>query len=170
MRISGGEPLLNPEHIFHIGKLIPDTHILIETNGILLDEEAGKLFSGLDNVYFRLSFKGVDERSFEITTGVNFFHRQLEAAEILSKYKIPFHSAILEVYKPRWIRKLEKELPNGTPTKFYKSCSKLTKLEIEKLAVYPYNRDRIRKWLKELEEEGYGRALAKTENINGRYS
>ena len=154
-RFSSGEPLLSPNHLLEVAKLLPQTLLLIESNGLTLNEDTAKALSLLKNVYFRLSFKGVDSRSSEITTGLPIFDAQLEAATLMSKYNIAHHYALVGVYSPSWVRKLEKEVPDSIPTQFYKSSSRITKLELEQLKIYPFHKRRIEHWLKELRDENY---------------
>lgn len=158
-RISGGEPLLNLEHMYLLAQLIPKTQLLVETTGIDLDEAWVKNFSALSNVYFRVGLKGVDEKSSEVTSGHNIFWRQIKTVELLSQYGIPFHCALIGVYTPSWVAELEAKILAVSP-QFCKSTSRTTRagLEIERLSIYPYNRERVQRWLEELGRRRYYRA------------
>ncbi|MFW9999163.1 MAG: radical SAM protein [Candidatus Hodarchaeota archaeon] len=98
VRISGGEPTLHKKHLFKVLESI-SKHItfILETNGILLDEEYVEGLSKFENLYVRVSLKGVDEKTFEMITGAmgNFFQRQINALNLLKNYKISHRAAIL---------------------------------------------------------------------------
>ena len=98
VRVSGGEPTIFKNHLFKLLELIPD-HItfILETNGILLDEDYVRDLSKFNNLYVRVSLKGVDEQTFKLITGAEskFFRNQLNALELLKKYGINHRAAIL---------------------------------------------------------------------------
>ncbi len=98
IRISGGEPTICKRNLFDLINLIPkNTLYILETNGILLDENYIKDLSKLKNIYVRVSLKGIDEKTFETITGAEgkFFKNQLNALEMLKKYEIKHRAAIL---------------------------------------------------------------------------
>ncbi len=98
VRVSGGEPTICRKHLLELINTIPKEKLFIlETNGILLDENYVRDLSKFENLYVRVSLKGVDERSFEKITGAEgrFFQNQLNALELLNKYKIKHRAAIL---------------------------------------------------------------------------
>ncbi|MEE9376492.1 MAG: radical SAM protein [Candidatus Lokiarchaeia archaeon] len=98
VRVSGGEPTISKEHLLSLLTLIPeDITFILETNGILLDEKYVKELSKFENLYVRISLKGVDEESFEKITGAEgkFFLNQLHALELLKHYGISHRAAIL---------------------------------------------------------------------------
>ncbi len=97
-RISGGEPTICKRSLFALINLIPkNTLYILETNGILLDENYIKDLSKFKNIYVRVSLKGIDEKTFENITGAEgkFFKNQLNALELLKKYEIKHRAAIL---------------------------------------------------------------------------
>ena len=92
------EPTIFKEHLLDLIALIPESiTFILETNGILLDEEFVKELSKFENLYVRVSLKGVDEETFEKITGAEgkFFENQLLALELLKKYEIRHRAAIL---------------------------------------------------------------------------
>ena len=97
-RISGGEPTICKRNLFDLINLIPkNTLFILETNGILLDENYIKDLNKFKNIYVRVSLKGVDEKTFETITGAEgkFFKNQLNALGMLKKYEIKHRAAIL---------------------------------------------------------------------------
>lgn len=98
IRISGGEPTLSKNHLLNIISLIPKNFLFIlETNGVLLDEYYIKDLSQFENLYVRVSLKGVDEVTFEKITGANgkYFNNQMNALKLLNKYKVKSRAAVL---------------------------------------------------------------------------
>lgn len=98
VRVSGGEPTIFKEHLLTLLALIPERiTFILETNGILLDKEYVKEWSKFENIYVRVSLKGVDEETFEKITGAEgkFFLNQLHTLELLKKYGIRHRTAIL---------------------------------------------------------------------------
>lgn len=97
-RISGGEPTICKNHLFDLINLIPKNKLFIlETNGILLNEEFVKGLRKFSNLYVRVSLKGINSNTFELITGAKgkFFDFQLNALKLLQKYKIKHRAAIL---------------------------------------------------------------------------
>ena len=101
-RITGGEPTICFDHLLEVLENVKGEFVL-ETNGILLDEEKVKVLSEFDNLFVRVSLKGVDEESFERITGAEgrFFEHQMRALELLAKYGVPARPAILFNLFPR---------------------------------------------------------------------
>lgn len=97
-RLSGGEPTICKKHLFHLINLIPKNKLFIlETNGILLNEEFVKELRNFSNLFVRVSLKGINRTTFELITGAKgkFFDYQLNALKLLQKYKIKHRAAIL---------------------------------------------------------------------------
>lgn len=132
VRISGGEPTIGKDHLLKLlGHLSNDIIFILETNGILLNEEYVKDLSKFENIYVRLSLKGVDTHTFERNTGMDghFFQHQLIVLELLKKYKIRYGVAILyNLYTENQIKKL------GIPN-----------LEYESLILYPFIENNLRR-------------------------
>ncbi|MFX1408783.1 MAG: radical SAM protein [Promethearchaeota archaeon] len=125
VRISGGEPTICKKNLFQLITLIPNDKIyILETNGILLNEDYIKELCNFKNIYVRVSLKGIDEKSFEKITGAEgkYFKNQLDALNLLKKYKIKHRAAILiDLFTDKQIRSL------GIPD-----------LEYETLIRYPF--------------------------------
>ncbi|MFX0002400.1 MAG: radical SAM protein [Candidatus Hodarchaeota archaeon] len=132
VRVSGGEPTIGKDHLLQLLGYIPkDMLFILETNGILLNEEYIKDLSKFENIYVRLSLKGVDNQSFERNTGMdgNFFQHQLKVLEMLKRYAIHYGVAILyNLYSQEQIKNL------GIPN-----------LEYESLILYPFVEKSLRK-------------------------
>lgn len=125
VRISGGEPTICKDHLLELINLIPENKtFVLETNGILLDENYIKSLSRFKHLYVRVSLKGVDQTTFEQITGSygRFFKNQLEALDLLKKYGIHHRAAIMfNLFTERQIQDL------GIPD-----------LEFETLYDYPF--------------------------------
>lgn len=125
VRISGGEPTIFKNHLLELLALIPqNTTFILETNGILLDKEYVKELSKFENLYVRVSLKGVDEHTFEQITSADgkFFQDQLTALELLKRYGISHRAAILyNLFTDNQIQNLQ--IPN---------------IEYETLIKYPF--------------------------------
>ncbi len=95
-RITGGEPTICFEHLLEVIKRIKGIFIL-ETNGILLDDEKVEKLSHFKNLFVRVSLKGVDEKTFNSVTGADgkFFHHQINALKLLYEYGVRARPAIL---------------------------------------------------------------------------
>jgi len=144
-RISSGEPTIGRTHLIRVLELL-DGPFLLETNGVLLDRDYCSLLSSFRNLHVRLSFKGVDEKTFRSTTGASGFKYQVEAAINLTDYKISFHPAIISLYPEDQRRRLAKFLIDlgVKPTlQFYKKSSKVDGFfEVEKFVWYPFLKER----------------------------
>ncbi|MFX1574690.1 MAG: radical SAM protein [Promethearchaeota archaeon] len=132
MRVSGGEPTICREYLMELIRSIPEDKLFIlETNGILLDEDFIKDLSIFGNLFVRVSLKGVDERTFEKITGAEgkFFNTQIRALDLLKKYKIEYRAAILsDLFTDAQINSLE--IPG---------------IEYEKLIDYPFVKKNLNK-------------------------
>jgi uncharacterized Fe-S cluster-containing radical SAM superfamily protein len=132
VRVSGGEPTICKDHLIKLINLIPkNISFILETNGVLLDETFIKELSNFENLYVRVSLKGVDEATFEKITGAQsiFFKNQLNALRLLKKYKIRHGAAILiDLFSEDQIKKL-----------------KISNLEYETLIEYPFVMESLRK-------------------------
>ncbi|MFW9938768.1 MAG: radical SAM protein [Candidatus Thorarchaeota archaeon] len=132
IRISGGEPTLCKDHLIEIVRRIPnDTLFILETNGILLNESYIKDLSDFENIFVRISLKGVDYSSFEKITGARgeFFQNQLNALKLLKAYGIKHRAAIIpELFNQGQISNL-----------------KIQDLEFESLIIYPFIKKNLEK-------------------------
>ncbi|NPA86444.1 MAG: radical SAM protein [Candidatus Diapherotrites archaeon] len=95
-RLTGGEPTICFRHLLEVMDGVEGEFVL-ETNGILLDEEKVRELSNYDHIFVRVSLKGVDRESFERVTGAKgeYFDKQIEALKLLAKYGVPARPAIL---------------------------------------------------------------------------
>ncbi len=132
VRVSGGEPTIGKVHLLELLEYIPnDVLFILETNGMLLNEEYIKELSTFENLYVRVSLKGVENQTFERNTGVDgtLFQHQLSAFCLLKKYGIRHGAAILyNLYTEDQINNL------GFPN-----------LEYEPLILYPFIETGLRK-------------------------
>ncbi|MFX1589629.1 MAG: radical SAM protein [Promethearchaeota archaeon] len=125
VRLSGGEPTISKTHLLRLIALIPEEMLFIlETNGILLDEDFVKKLSKFHNLYVRVSLKGVDESTFEKITGAKgkYFSHQINALKLLKQYNIKNRAALL---------------PNFFTDEQIKSLG-IPNLEYEQLIAYPF--------------------------------
>ncbi|MFX1311764.1 MAG: radical SAM protein [Promethearchaeota archaeon] len=98
LRISGGEPTICKKYLINLINLIPeDKQFILETNGILLDEDYIRELSKFNNLFVRVSLKGVDERTFEKITGAEgkFFYNQLNTLDLLKEFEIKHRAALM---------------------------------------------------------------------------
>lgn len=132
IRISGGEPTIGKAHLLKLLSYIPENVLFIlETNGIMLDEDYIKELNNFKNLYVRVSLKGIDEITFMQVTGADgkFFHFQLRALKLLKKYGIRHGVAILyNIFTQEQIRNL-----------------KIPHLEYESLIKYPFIMNNLKK-------------------------
>lgn len=132
VRVSGGEPTIGKDHLLNLIKLIPENILFIlETNGILLNDDYIKELNKFRNIFIRLSLKGVDNQTFERNTGMDgaFFQHQLKVLELLKENRVQHGVAILSnLYTKKQISNLR--IPN---------------LEHEPLILYPYIEKNLRK-------------------------
>ena len=87
IRISGGEPTLNKDHLLTLLDLFDPTGYLfiLETNGLLVghDRSYAEALAHYRHLYIRISIKAGDARGFERRTGAlrDFFHLPYKAVE-----------------------------------------------------------------------------------------
>jgi len=100
LRISGGEPTLDPSHLEEVLDLVPEEYeFILETNGILIGQDPAyaKMLSRFKNLYVRVSLKGACEEEFSLLTGAvpEAFQLQLEALEHLVRYGVQTRPACI---------------------------------------------------------------------------
>jgi len=100
LRISGGEPTLDPSHLEEVLDLVPEEYeFILETNGILIGQNPAyaKMLSRFKNLYVRVSLKGACEEEFSLLTGAvpEAFQLQLEALKNLVRYGVQTHPACI---------------------------------------------------------------------------
>ncbi|MCJ7682411.1 MAG: radical SAM protein [Candidatus Aminicenantes bacterium] len=107
-RISGAEPILGPGSLDHLVEVLqivfremPNAVFIVETNGFLLGWKP-ELISKLRirNIQVRVSVKGVNEKSFEILSGVDrkYFYYPLIALREMRKESIEAWPALMNLY------------------------------------------------------------------------
>ncbi|MFX0017468.1 MAG: radical SAM protein [Promethearchaeota archaeon] len=125
VRLSGGEPTICKTHLLRLISLIPEeTLFILETNGILIDEDFAKKLSQFKNLYVRVSLKGVDELTFEKITGAEgkYFNHQINTLKLLKQYNIKSRAALLpDFFTNEQIKRLG-----------------VSNLEYEQLITYPF--------------------------------
>ncbi len=139
MRLSGSEPTIGKQHLLELLEMIDKTKysFILETNGILIDEDYAKALSEFRNLHVRVSFKGTNEKEFSILTGAKpeGFALQLKAIENLVKNNVSCHPAVMVSFS-------EKENFEKIVSKFKEVDSNL---EVEELILYPHVVKRLEK-------------------------
>jgi len=143
VRISGNEPTIACEHLLAVIDIVDSAnlHFILETNGILIDQEFARRLRVFKNLHVRVSIKGTNEREFERlteTSGVGF-HQQIEALNHLLKEGISCHPAVMVSFsKGDRLFELKRRLARIDPY--------LTRvLEEESAILYPHVRRRLAK-------------------------
>lgn len=121
LRISGGEPTLNREHLIHLLDFLDPTGYLfiLETNGLLLghDRSYSEALAKYQNLYIRVSIKAGNAWDFERRTGAlgDFFEIPYKAVKYLMELQTDMRVACMSdprIMPPKereeMIRRLEK--------------------------------------------------------------
>ena len=99
LRVSGNEPTLGKEHLLRLIELVDKTsyQFILETSGILLDEQYAEDLSHFSNVHVRVSLKGTCEEEFQILTGLpsQTFRLQLRGLKELLDHHVSCHPAVM---------------------------------------------------------------------------
>ncbi len=141
LRISGGEPTLDPSHLERVLELVPeDYEFILETNGILIgrDPAYAKMLSRFKNLYVRVSLKGACEEEFSLLTGAvpEAFQLQLKALKNLVCHGVQTHPAcIISFSSDDNIMMLRERLKAIDPA--------LEELEVEELVLYSNVKERL---------------------------
>jgi len=144
-RISGGEPLINFQHLLKVLEYISKSGLkmILETNGILIgyyEEYAKQLSNYKDLINVRVSFKGATPEEFSKLTGASpeFFEYQIQALKNLDKADVPCHPAVMISFsKSESIERLRDRLETINP-RFYD-------IEEESLLLYGDVKERLEK-------------------------
>jgi uncharacterized Fe-S cluster-containing radical SAM superfamily protein len=136
LRITGNEPTLCREHLLEVLKLVPDDMLFIlETNGILLDEEYTKaLVPFKHHLHVRVSLKAANSEQFMLITAMDgeFLEYQFNALRYLMNTGISCNAAIMEeLLDKENADKLVNTLADIDP-------SIAQNLEFESLIIYPF--------------------------------
>lgn len=101
VRVSGGEPTLDKEHLLSLLEYFEqkDYLFILETNGILIgyDKSYAKALSKFSKIHVRVSIKGASPEEFELLTSTNrqFFEYQIKSLENLLNYGVKCHPAAM---------------------------------------------------------------------------
>ena len=141
MRLGGSEPTIGKRHLLELLRLIDKTNFsfILETNGVLIDDDYAKSLSEFRNLHVRVSFKGTNEKEFSILTGAKpeSFNLQLNALENLVKNNVSCHPSVMVSF--------------STQENFKKLISKFKEIdsnldvETERLILYPHVVRRLEK-------------------------
>lgn len=99
VRISGNEPTLGQRHLLRILELLPQKYrFILETNGVLLDDQYVKELSSFTNVHVRVSLKAVRPKLFSKVTGASkgLFERPFQTLRLLETYDVSYHVSIVK--------------------------------------------------------------------------
>jgi uncharacterized Fe-S cluster-containing radical SAM superfamily protein len=140
-RISGAEPVLGERTFFHLIEVLEQIHqkksesmFILETNGFFLGCRTDLLekLQEFSNLGVRICLKGVDEKSFEQTTGAkkDFYRFPLIALRKLEELGIRAWPALMgDLFSREEIGKFER---------FLKENDIQSGLELEFLEAYPF--------------------------------
>ncbi|KYK38044.1 MAG: radical SAM protein [Theionarchaea archaeon] len=139
LRVSGNEPTLGRDHLISLLEKVENTsyQFILETSGVLIDEQYAGMLSPFKNIHVRVSLKGTCEQEFAVLTGLppEGFRLQLRALKALKDHNVSCHPAAMVSFSPpHHIRELEERLSSISPD-FY--------LEKEEVILYPLVRKRL---------------------------
>ena len=140
VRVSGNEPTLGQQHLRALLEFVDESpyQFILETSGILIDEEYAEMLSEFEKVHVRVSLKGTSEKEFAQLTGdySEVFRLQLNALETLVDHGVSCHPAVMCSFSPpENIKTLEERLALISPH-FY--------VEEEHVTLYPLVKKRLR--------------------------
>lgn len=141
LRVSGNEPTVGQLHLLELLKKVDETgyQFILETSGILIDDQYAQLLSEFQNLHVRVSLKGCCEEEFAVLTGAppEGFKLQLRALKVLLDNNVSCHPAAMVSFShPEKMRELEERLSLISPQLF---------LEEEQVMLYPLVKKRLRK-------------------------
>lgn len=141
LRASGNEPTIGQEHLMNLLEKVERSsyQFILETSGVLIDDQYAALLSHFEQVHVRVSLKGSCETEFAQLTGFlpEGFKLQLRALKALTDHNVPCHPAVMVSFSPpEHVRELEERLAAISPD-FY--------LEEEHVMLYPLVKKRLRK-------------------------
>jgi uncharacterized Fe-S cluster-containing radical SAM superfamily protein len=104
VRVSGNEPTLGKRHLLVLIGLISDAGLdfILETNGILIDEEYARDLAPYTNLHVRVSLKGANADTFSRLTGAipEGFDLALDALAHLVNSNVSCHAAVMGSFDP----------------------------------------------------------------------
>jgi uncharacterized Fe-S cluster-containing radical SAM superfamily protein len=120
LRISGNEPTLSPQHLFAILEMVDETgyRFILETNGILIDQEVAQTLSRYRNLHVRVSFKGTCAEEFSLLTEAipSGFQLQMEGLKSLHQAGVSCHPAVMVSFSPEAnLKNFREELSEVSP-------------------------------------------------------
>ena len=122
------------DHLLEIIHLIPaDLLFILETNGILIDDDYAKSLAAFPHIHVRVSLKGGTPTLFSQITArpPKYFDLQLRSLRALLKHKVSCHPAVmLDFLNSNDFKHLQTLLATISP-------SLVTDLEFETLIHYP---------------------------------
>ncbi len=97
MRLSGGEPTLCREHLLSLLSLERSRTFILETNGVLLDEDLISALSEFRDIHVRVSVKGSSPEEFSRITGAipEAYEWVFRGISLLSEYGVPHHVSLV---------------------------------------------------------------------------
>lgn len=115
LRISGNEPTLGKGHLLKVLELVERSNysFMLETSGVLVDEEYAKSLAPFRNIHARVSLKGTTPEEFSKLTGASpgVFKLQLNAIAHCLDASVSVHpSAMLSFSSNENIQKLLDQL------------------------------------------------------------
>jgi uncharacterized Fe-S cluster-containing radical SAM superfamily protein len=142
LRISGNEPTLAKEHLLEVLELVDQTSysFILETNGLLVDEEYARVLGNVRNLHVRVSIKGSNPEEFALLTLARpeYFHYQIDALRHLREAGVSCHAAAMLSITPRQnFEKFKTELSRI-------SAALANDLEEEYIFLYPHVVKRLR--------------------------
>ncbi len=120
LRISGNEPTLGKEHLLKVLELVEqsDYSFMLETSGVLIDEEYARSLAPFKNAHVRVSLKGTTPEEFSKLTGARSeaFKLQLDAIAHCLDASVSVHpSAMLSFSSKENVQKLLDQLESVKP-------------------------------------------------------
>ncbi len=142
IRISGNEPTLARSHLIRLLEETSESGLefILETNGIMIDEEFANALSTFSHLHVRVSLKGTNEEEFHKLTGAQpeFFQHQLNGLKNLKNENIRCHPAVMLSFATKEnILNMARRLSAISP-------DLVSKLEEEYIFLYPHVKKRLR--------------------------
>lgn len=143
LRVSGNEPTISRKHILELIEMVDrsDYFFILETNGILMDEEFAKHLKDFKNLRVRVSLKGTTPEEFSQLTGAeaNAFALQLDALRNLVTNAVSCSVAVMLSFSPRKnLEDLKSVIEKINP-------QLASSIEEEYVFLYPHVLERLRK-------------------------
>ncbi|MFN3804631.1 MAG: radical SAM protein [Pyrobaculum sp.] len=138
VRISGGEPLIAPQHVLKAIDLLPNYIFVVETNGLLVDRVLARELARRTHAVVRISIKGATAEEFQKITQSppSYFYQQLEAIRALVESGMEpcrdvYPAAMLGFSTEQGVKTLERALAEIDPR--LSQC-----IDVEYVILYPH--------------------------------